>query len=85
MSDGDLARKLAGEMIDRFPGLESNPYAILIRFVENASVGEIQGALKTIGASIVEHYPTSNWYLICLLYTSPSPRDISGSRMPSSA
>ena len=24
-------------------------------------------------------------YTICLLYTSPSPRDISGSRMPSSA
>ena len=24
-------------------------------------------------------------YLFCLLYTSPSPRDISGSRMPSSA
>ena len=24
-------------------------------------------------------------YAICLLYTSPSPRDISGSRMPSSA
>ena len=24
-------------------------------------------------------------YYICLLYTSPSPRDISGSRMPSSA
>ena len=26
---------------------------------------------------------TMDW--ICLLYTSPSPRDISGSRMPSSA
>ena len=25
------------------------------------------------------------WPLSCLLYTSPSPRDISGSRMPSSA
>ena len=25
------------------------------------------------------------WNLLCLLYTSPSPRDISGSRMPSSA
>ena len=25
------------------------------------------------------------YYLSCLLYTSPSPRDISGSRMPSSA
>ena len=24
-------------------------------------------------------------YSVCLLYTSPSPRDISGSRMPSSA
>ena len=24
-------------------------------------------------------------YYVCLLYTSPSPRDISGSRMPSSA
>ena len=30
----------------------------------------------------------SRWYAYtkdCLLYTSPSPRDISGSRMPSSA
>eukprot|EP00829_Urostomides_striatus_P021003 TRINITY_DN9157_c0_g1_i1.p2 TRINITY_DN9157_c0_g1~~TRINITY_DN9157_c0_g1_i1.p2 ORF type:complete len:150 (-),score=54.28 TRINITY_DN9157_c0_g1_i1:10-459(-) len=25
------------------------------------------------------------WYYICLLYTSPSPRDLSTSRMPSSA
>ena len=25
------------------------------------------------------------WWCTCLLYTSPSPRDISGSRMPSSA
>ena len=25
------------------------------------------------------------WFQTCLLYTSPSPRDISGSRMPSSA
>ena len=28
---------------------------------------------------------SSGVYYICLLYTSPSPRDISGSRMPSSA
>ena len=27
----------------------------------------------------------SCWYYICLLYTSPSPRDLSTSRMPSSA
>ena len=28
---------------------------------------------------------TAAEYIHCLLYTSPSPRDISGSRMPSSA
>ena len=26
-----------------------------------------------------------DWYVFCLLYTSPSPRDLSTSRMPSSA
>ena len=25
------------------------------------------------------------WFMFCLLYTSPSPRDLSTSRMPSSA
>ena len=29
--------------------------------------------------------PTDELFRACLLYTSPSPRDISGSRMPSSA
>ena len=29
--------------------------------------------------------PGGSCYNVCLLYTSPSPRDISGSRMPSSA
>ena len=28
---------------------------------------------------------TEDEYIICLLYTSPSPRDLSTSRMPSSA
>ena len=28
---------------------------------------------------------TPEFYLLCLLYTSPSPRDLSTSRMPSSA
>ena len=41
----------------------------------------IRGALEKTGTSpeSVDHL------VICLLYTSPSPRDISGSRMPSSA
>ena len=33
-----------------------------------------------------EYSPTlADEFILCLLYTSPSPRDISGSRMPSSA
>ena len=34
-------------------------------------------------ASVVD--PVVNWVYGCLLYTSPSPRDLSTSRMPSSA
>ena len=33
------------------------------------------------GASVEE----LQWFMNCLLYTSPSPRDLSTSRMPSSA
>ena len=37
------------------------------------------------GQLTVDMIPTSNPGRICLLYTSPSPRDLSTSRMPSSA
>ena len=37
------------------------------------------------GGQCSELYPDKPIFDICLLYTSPSPRDISGSRMPSSA
>ena len=56
--------------------------------VSKAKSKEIKGQLgkkketdreKMIGQSIGYRYD------VCLLYTSPSPRDISGSRMPSSA
>ena len=35
--------------------------------------------------SVFNKTPKINYTPACLLYTSPSPRDISGSRMPSSA
>ena len=31
------------------------------------------------------YIPEGGWYTDCLLYTSPSPRDVEESRMPSSA
>ena len=55
-------------------------------------IGSRSGTLTngpTIGTSPSKHinFDGSNDYLLysCLLYTSPSPRDLSTSRMPSSA
>ena len=45
------------------------------------------GALTATPASVPDSSPAAvlQQYLICLLYTSPSPRDSTSSRMPSSA
>ena len=40
-------------------------------------------ALRTAG--LEEYYGNVNMLMVCLLYTSPSPRDVEESRMPSSA
>ena len=55
----------------------------MMNFITNDSTKKI---LKIIGhfASIVFITAFLHWVL-CLLYTSPSPRDLSTSRMPSSA
>ena len=46
---------------------------------------KILKAAKNLGCKVITVYAfsTENW--TCLLYTSPSPRDLSTSRMPSSA
>ena len=48
--------------------------------IEICGFGPVAAAART-AALIAEHSPRQ----ICLLYTSPSPRDLSTSRMPSSA
>ena len=50
--------------------------------------GIVQGTYETFVEAGRKHYDgdlTGKWILTCLLYTSPSPRDLSTSRMPSSA
>ena len=59
------------------------------RPVQPLIVGKILNPSKLLYLDHFELFEVKNLALelifICLLYTSPSPRDISGSRMPSSA
>ena len=55
--------------------------------VDKENVVEIKMTLTTPNCPVAESLPKEVEDSVkgCLLYTSPSPRDISGSRMPSSA
>ena len=53
-------------------------------WVHAVSVGEVRGIYELV-KSLVKKYPSHRILITCLLYTSPSPRDLSTSRMPSSA
>ena len=46
--------------------------------IASRALPDVRDGLKPVQRRIL-------FSMICLLYTSPSPRDISGSRMPSSA
>ena len=57
---------------------------------------DCMSASRTFGINVIDGQKTDGgWaspvktgtlvYIVCLLYTSPSPRDVSTSRMPSSA
>ena len=56
-----------------------------------AEVNKLKAKLRADGQDIIDFgfgnpdLPTPQHVIDCLLYTSPSPRDLSTSRMPSSA
>ena len=50
-----------------------------------ASTDELYIKIKGVGGHAAIPFQYNNPILACLLYTSPSPRDYPGSRMPSSA
>ena len=54
---------------------------------DEESLEELTNSIRSRGIiqPIVARPSDGNKYEICLLYTSPSPRDLSTSRMPSSA
>ena len=59
------------------------------RYVSYETAKRVSDEIKSVNPSVrtvgVFVNPTIDMVGDCLLYTSPSPRDISGSRMPSSA
>ena len=71
---------------EKISELKSKKFSFEINRIElpNGHEGEY-GYIKHPGAALAVPITKDNKVIICLLYTSPSPRDISGSRMPSSA
>ena len=75
---------------ERFPNdLDSDNafYWIGRSHLELNQMKKAEGAFRKV-LTLYEHRPTTQGYKTpdsCLLYTSPSPRDLSTSRMPSSA
>ena len=63
-SEGEYANNLAGVMIEKYPNLKINPFAVLVDFEDDAKAKDITALLTDIGADIVEYYPTAGIYLI---------------------
>ena len=40
-SEGQWAREYAAEMLEKYPKLQTNPYAVLAKFTSDASISEI--------------------------------------------
>ena len=75
---------------EKFSELKGKKEKALVSYImtgypsENATLSAVRGLVRG-GADIIElGFPFSD-PIACLLYTSPSPRDLSTSRMPSSA
>ena len=71
-------------------GVKFHPWIIERRSMNPAqeliSIHRLQKIYEEIKPDLVHHYTVKAvLYGTCLLYTSPSPRDQRGSRMPSSA
>ena len=64
------------------PGTEK---AVGLKKVTKDFMGKVRTYYEPVGNKINEKKKKGDLYTDCLLYTSPSPRDLSTSRMPSSA
>ena len=52
---------------------------------DDTNIRQWRGSLKAVLHHVFSDLSLNDWDKVCLLYTSPSPRDVEESRMPSSA
>ena len=62
--------------------------SLIVSSLDHSQMAElyiVRAELEGLAANLAAKHATSEEVKVCLLYTSPSPRDLSTSRMPSSA
>ena len=92
----DIARSLNAVLAEhRMPTVDlgavrymigRGPVVLLERAFRHLGIDADEGRISELAGAFVDYYAeTGHQRTTCLLYTSPSPRDQRGSRMPSSA
>ena len=81
------AWQLPSGMIPWVPGGHADPWNHVEAAMALATAGLLENAERAYDWLVGTQLADGSWhqYYTCLLYTSPSPRDQRGSRMPSSA
>ena len=84
-TNSGIADATTVEISDTLPSVNIDGDAVLLTYVAGSgSWSDAPGIVLTEGATDTDAV-NAQGASICLLYTSPSPRDQRGSRMPSSA
>ena len=81
-----MATKLSAEEVSRYQqdGVVA-PITVMPPAVAKELCRRLESAEKSFPHQIGPEKRNNAHYVLCLLYTSPSPRDVEESRMPSSA
>ena len=85
ITPAQMITKIVNDQLIQILGSASPEFQINDNQISSYLFAGLQGSGKTTTVGKIGNYLKSNYDKNCLLYTSPSPRDRSLSRMPSSA